>query len=74
MSVRKPTPITGWEPAPMVISVVVTASSLIKFIDKYNNIYITKLVFIKLMIKYIFIINLSWFKNITIFLYKLGQT
>ena len=46
------------------------ASSLTKFINKYSNIYITKLVFIKLIIKYIFIINLL-VENITIFLYKL---
>ena len=41
-----------------------TASSLTMFIEKYSNIYIH---FIKLTIKYIFIINLSWVENIIIF-------
>jgi hypothetical protein len=45
-----------------------TALNFTKFIVKYSNIYVHyKISFIKLIIKYIFIINLYWVENITIF-------
>ena len=54
--------------------VKVKLPNLTKLIDKYSNIYNTKISFIKSIIKYIFIINLSWFENVIIFFFKLSQT
>lgn len=47
--------------------------SLIKFIERYSNIYTAKLILLDLT-EYILILFLFYVKNIVIFLYKFDQS